>query len=54
MNKEKRRIDSCIYSKNHYKKLKSSGIISYTVRNTPEFIDKVKDFVKNLRLDGVK
>lgn len=37
------------YARAKYKDLKAMGMKSYLVRDTPEFILKVKSFVKELR-----
>ena len=38
-----------LYAKNKYKDLKAMGHVSYIIRDTPEFIAKVKSFVKSER-----
>lgn len=37
------------YAKSQYKRLKSEGHISYTVRGLPDFVQKVKDYANLLR-----
>lgn len=42
------------FAKNYYLKQKSNGVKNYSIKASPEFIDRLKVVVKTMRESGLK